>query len=107
MQTLWQDLRYGIRLLVKTPGFTAVAVLTLALGIGVNTAVFSVADAVMFRPLPFAHPERLVEILQQRPDSQSSYPGLRREAFQEWRGQTTLFEQVEAYDPRNYTLTGG
>ncbi len=107
MGSLWQDLRYGARTLVKKPGFTLIAVLTLALGIGLNTAVFSVADAVLFRPLPFAEPQRLAEIWQQQPGSQNARPGLRWEAFQEWREQTEVFEHVEAYNPRSFTLTGG
>lgn len=102
---LWQDLRYGVRTLSKNPGFTLIVVATLALGIGLNTAVYSVVDAVLFRPLPFAEPDRLVEIQQLEAKSGFSYPGLRYEAFQEWRNQANLFAQVEAYSPRNYTLT--
>lgn len=62
MQTFWQDLRYGARILAKQPGFTLIAVVTLGLGIGANTALFSVINAVLLRALPFAAPERLVAI---------------------------------------------
>lgn len=104
---LWRDLRYAIRTLGKNPGFALTVVATLALGIGLNTAVYSVVDAVLFRPLPFVEPDRLVEIWQQETKRDYAYPGLRWEAFQEWRGQTNLFAQVEAYSQNSYTLTGG
>jgi len=62
MQTLWQDLRFGFRRLIKTPGFALIAVLSLALGIGANTAVFSLVNLILFRPLPVADPQEVVSV---------------------------------------------
>ena len=106
MQTLIQDLRYGARMLSKKLGFTLIAVITLALGIGANTAIFSVINAVLLRPLPYAEPERLVAIWEsntQRPDSRNSiaYPN-----FFDWRAQSQSFERMASYHMNNMALTG-
>ena len=106
MQTLIQDLRYGARMLLKKLGFTLIAVITLALGIGANTAIFSVINAVLLRPLPYAEPERLVAIWEsntQRPDSRNSiaYPN-----FFDWRAQSQSFERMASYHTNNMALTG-
>ncbi|HWZ81289.1 MAG TPA: ABC transporter permease [Terriglobales bacterium] len=105
MNGLFQDLRYALRQLRKSPGFTTVAVITLALGIGANTAVFSVIDAVMLRPLPYYQPERLIaaESLNSRQgvSSVSSYPD-----FFDWRSQNHTLTHLVSYHDDALTLTG-
>jgi len=105
MATLFQDIRYALRQLRKNPGFTAIAVLTLALGIGANTAVFSVVDAVMLRPLPYCQAERLIEaqsINTHNPQpSAISYPD-----FFDWRSQNHTLEHLVSYHDSEFTLTG-
>jgi putative ABC transport system permease protein len=90
METLWQDLHYGLRQLKRNPGFTVVAVLTLALGIGANTAIFSVVDAVLLRPLPFHDPERLVQLFQKEA-APGNYP-LTGPDYLDWQAQTKTLE---------------
>ncbi len=104
METLWQDFRYGVRNLIKNPGFAAVAVLTLALGIGANTAIFSVVNGVLLRPLPYAKPERLVWFWDvQRELAQAPLSSIE---FLSYRERSTSFEQVAAIRSLQFTLTG-
>ena len=107
LETLWQDMRFGIRTLSKSPGFTAVAVLTLALGIGANTAIFSVVNAVLLRPLPFPNSSRLVMLWATSAqtgamEDVASYPD-----FVDWKAQSKSFEGLAALTLRTMILTGG
>ncbi|MGH9789364.1 MAG: ABC transporter permease, partial [Candidatus Acidiferrales bacterium] len=104
METLWQDIRYGARQLLRGPVFTAVAVLTLALGIGANTAIFSVVNGVLLRPLPYPEPDRLVflsEWSEQVPGMSISMAN-----FNDWREMNTVFDSMVAYRTQNVILTG-
>jgi putative ABC transport system permease protein len=103
LETLWQDLRYSLRVLLKTPVFTCVAVLTLALGIGANTAIFSVVNAVLLRPLPYRDPDRLVQVSHHRVTGIDSVYG---PDFLEWREQAKSLEEVVAYSFAFPDLTG-
>ncbi|HSC15959.1 MAG TPA: ABC transporter permease, partial [Gammaproteobacteria bacterium] len=98
MDTFRQDLRYALRQLARSPGFTSVAVLTLALGIGANTAIFSAIDAIVFRPLPFGDAERIVTVWHQNRDSDDR--ALAAPAnFLDWRERSTSFEALAAAEP--------
>src|SRR5215510_11639341 len=96
MESLLQDLRFGARMLVKNPGFTLIAVLTLTLGIGANTAIFSAARGVLLRPLPFPEPERLIGIRESKVGEGHSNP-LAWRSFFAFRDQTQTLEAVAAY----------
>jgi putative ABC transport system permease protein len=104
MDTLLQDLRFGLRLLLRQPAFTLIVVLTLALGIGANTAIFSVVNGVLLRPLPYPAPERLVAVWGFHPEigqESASLPD-----FRDWREGATSFESLAAYAPTFFNLTG-
>src|SRR5689334_14517791 len=104
MNTLLQDLRYGVRMLLKHPGVSIVAVITLALGIGANTAIFSVVNAVLLRPLTFKDPDRVVSLWENVP-----VQGRWRASpanFHDWKKQNTLFEDMSAYGGSTMSLTG-
>ena len=106
LEVLWQDLRYAARMLRRSPAFTAVAVLTLALGIGANTAIFSVVNAVLLCPLPYREPGRLVELWGNVKRATVERRGASYPDYQDWRGQSRSFETMAAFDGASFTLTG-
>ncbi|HZF41700.1 MAG TPA: ABC transporter permease [Blastocatellia bacterium] len=94
MQTLWQDLRYGARMLIKKPGFTLIAVITLALGIGANTAIFTVVNGMLLRPLPYDDPDRLVMLWEADPRRNIEQQRAAPPNLVEWREQSRSFENI-------------
>jgi len=107
METILQNLRHGLRTLAKSPGFTTIAILTLALGIGANTAIFSVVNAVLLRPLSYPNPDRLVELELSSPEGNGDITSIPK--FNVWREQAQVFDSVAAYDfgGPGINLTGG
>jgi hypothetical protein len=106
MTTLLQDIRYGARTLWSRPGFTAVAVLTLALGIGANTAIFSLVNAVLLKPLPFPDAERLVMIWEDASSIGFPQNTPAPANYVDWKTQTNSFEEMAALQTVSYNLTG-
>src|SRR5919109_5682108 len=107
MRSVWQDLRYGLRMLVRQPGFTFAAVLTIALGVGANTAIFSVVNAVLLRPLPYAEPDQLVRVYEKRPKLGRTRNVVSAPDFIDWRAQSQTFDSMAAYNGWGVSLTGG
>jgi putative ABC transport system permease protein len=105
--TLLQDFRYGLRMLAKKPGFTFVAVLALSLGIGANTAIFSVVNAVLLRPLPFAEPERLVRVYATNAKRGQTSAPTSYLNFVDWRDQNQVFDHMAAYSGASAAFTYG
>jgi putative ABC transport system permease protein len=106
MGSLFQDLRYGMRTLAKNPGFAMVAILTLALGIGANTAIFSVVDAVLLRPLPYPESDRLFTVYQTLPQAPAQNTGVSYPNYLDWTQQNQVFESIAAVRAAALALSG-
>src|ERR1700733_14497395 len=102
--SLAQDLRFGSRMLIKNPGFAIVAILTLALGIGANTAIFSYVDGVLLKPLPYQNPERICMVWEKPPGGDRN--GISTLNFLDWASQNTVFENLAAQRGDSLTMTG-
>jgi putative ABC transport system permease protein len=109
LETIWQDVRYGARLLVKQPTFTLVAIVTLALGIGANTTIFSVINALLLKPLPFPEAERLVLLWESQANDPQSRNIVSAPNFQDWQRQSDVFASMAIFDSggKGYNLSGG
>src|SRR5262247_3456663 len=106
MERVMQDLRYGVRVLFRSPAFTTVAAITLALGIGANTAIFSVVNAVLFRQLPYADSERLVAVWEKNLPRGRVKNSISPANFLDWRDQNNSFEQIAGLFDFRLNLTG-
>ena len=107
MQTIWQDLRYGARMLLKTPAVTLVAIIALTLGIGANTALFSVVNAVLLRSYPYADGERLAIVWENRKSGAGNPQNvINLGNFYDWKDQNSVFVDMAAFFDRNVNFTG-
>src|SRR5271170_2775311 len=109
LEDLWRDLKFVVRSLAKTPGFTAIAIIVIAVGIGVNTAVFSVINTVLLKPLTYPDPQSLVQLLNTNPRLRNPQPGANVPKFNIWHQQTSIFDKVAGFDfgGAGLNLTGG
>jgi hypothetical protein len=103
---LLSDLRYTFRTLGKSPGFTVVSLLTLAIGIGANTAIFSFVNSVLLKPLPYPEADRIVRVLEKPPGDGKGRNGISTLTFLDWRNQNTVFDVMAAQTGGDVTLTG-
>src|SRR5215469_16372941 len=106
IDTLFQDIRYAITLLIKKPAFSVVAILGLMLGIGANTAIFSVVNALLLKPLPYRDPGRLVDLWSDNTIDPKAPHAISYTNFVDWREQSQAFEGMAAYTQNDYNLTG-
>src|SRR5260370_9712634 len=104
MGVFWQNLRYGLRILAKSTGFALTAVLTLAIGIGANTAIFTVVNSIILRPLPFHDPGRLMIVSERDPKFEDA--SVAYQNFTDWRDQNSSFREMALFRQRDYTITG-
>ena len=106
LETIAADARYAFRMMRKNPGFAAIAILTLALGIGANTAIFSVVYAVLLKPLPYADPSQLVLVTEAKPQEGVELTGTSYPNFEDWRAQNNVFSELAADQAHDLTVTG-
>src|ERR1700747_2046969 len=106
LETLIADARYALRVMRKNPGFAAIAILTLALGIGANTAIFSVVYAVLLKPLPYPAPNQLVAVFEAKPQEGVDFNGVSYPDFQDWRAQNGVFTELAGNKEHDLTVTG-
>ena len=107
MDTLWQDLRYGARMLRRNPGFAAVAILTLAIGIGANIVIFSVVNGILLKPLPFPDSHRVVTIWETDANRNIARGMASAPEFLEWRDMNHVFQELSCWRAMYFTITGG